>query len=162
MLAKAKQSRILAIDFGMARLGLALSDERHIIASRLATFPASKKLEKTAEELAAFLQKHQNEQSYTLETIVIGMPLMLSGKNSVLSNEVTLFAKLLGEKLSIPIVTWDERLTTVQAERSLKEGGHLSRKQRARIVDEVSAVLLLQSFLDWRMLQHEREECKDM
>lgn len=157
-LSKKTRSRILGIDFGLARLGLALSDESHMMASPLMTFSAEKKLELTVDKLCSFLLDHQKKNEYILASIVVGLPLMLSGKSSQLTEEVYKFIDLLREKSTVTISPWDERLTTVQAERSLKEGGHLRRKQRAQFVDQASAVILLQSFLDRLFIQKEREQ----
>lgn len=150
--------RHVAIDFGLARIGIALSDPMQIIASPLTTLTCEKKLEKTAEKLYNFLEEHQKLQKYLLESIVIGLPLMMSGKTSFLADEVAMLASYLQKLTTIPIVLFDERLTTVQAERSLKEGGHFSRKQRAQKVDAVSAAILLQTYLEKIQQQKERNQ----
>lgn len=140
-------TRVLGVDYGIARIGLALSDERKVIATPWMTFPTEKKLEGTVKALVSLLEKHQSEQQYTLEAIVVGLPLMMSGKVGLMADEVNHFIALLKELVSIPIVTWDERLTSVLAERSLREAS-LSRKKRAKLVDKVSAVIILQNYLD--------------
>lgn len=142
-----KPTRIIGIDYGLKRIGLAYSDERKIIASPLVTLESEKKLEKTVEKLLAELGRHQNEHVYDIEKIVIGLPLMMSGKSGLIADEVKLFAALLAQASSISVETWDERLTSVQAERTLRDAS-LSRKKRSKIVDKVSAVIILQSYLD--------------
>jgi putative holliday junction resolvase len=142
-----KPKRILGIDYGLSRLGLALSDETKIIASPLMTFQAEKKSEKTAGKLLELLQQIQNSHQCEIEEIVLGLPLMMSGKTGHLADEVKHFASLLAQATPIPIRLWDERLSTVQAERSLREG-NLSRKKRAKVVDTVSAAIILQSYLN--------------
>jgi putative Holliday junction resolvase len=144
---KSKPKRILGIDFGLSRLGLALSDENKVIASPLMTFSAEKRSEQTALKLLETLAQLQENNQYEIEEIIIGMPLMMSGKTGFLADEVKHFVKLLSQSTSIPIRTWDERLSTVQAERSLRES-HLTRKRRAKVVDTVSAAIILQSYLD--------------
>ena len=84
---------------------------------------------------------------YAIESIVDGLPLMMSGKMGFLADEVKHFVELLQKPVSIPILTWDERLTTVQAERSLRRAAFHA-KTRSQIVDEVAAVIMLQSYLD--------------
>lgn len=142
-----KQSRIVGIDFGMARLGISVSDPTKWIASPLETLTSEKKGEKTAAKVMAYLDAYCQKMGCSIELIVIGMPLMMSGKRGLLADEVHHFVELLKHLTQIPIVMWDERLTTVQAERSLRESS-LSRKKRAKIVDSVAAIIILQSYLD--------------
>lgn len=142
-----KGKRILGIDYGLSRLGLALSDERQIIASPLETFKAEKKAEETVKKLLLRLQEIEKVKECTIEEIIVGLPLMMSGKTGFLADEVKHFVSLLQKSTSIPVRTWDERLTTVQAERSLLESD-LTRKRRAKVVDIVSASIILQSYLD--------------
>ncbi len=133
--------RIAAIDYGKARIGLALSDERAYLASTLAPIRASKKLEETAAEIATALKPHP------VSRLVIGLPLHLNGRESLLSIEVRQLATLLEAMLPIPITLWDERLSTAQTERMLKESG-FSRKERTTRIDSACAAAILQSFLD--------------
>ncbi len=134
--------RILAMDYGRARIGLALSDERRIIASPLPFLLTRKNLEDTAVYIAEELAKH-----LPLSTIVMGLPLHLSGKESPMSEEVRTFASRLETLSKIPIVLWDERLSTAQVEKELKNA-LLSRKKRAPLIDSLTATLLLQTYLD--------------
>lgn len=133
--------RIAAVDFGLKRLGVALSDERHILASPLQLVLAGRTSDETCQRLLQALENHN------VEEIIIGNPIHLSGKVSFLSDEVGHFVSLLSKKTPIPIKLWDERLTSVQAERTMKDAG-LSRKKRAKSVDLLSAIILLQSYLD--------------
>lgn len=146
--------RIVAIDYGMARMGLAVSDERKIIAMPLKVVPIVKGSAKSVAIILRELESHQKLHHYTIEEIVIGLPLLLSGKKGLLADEVKHFADLLGKACPLPITLWDERLTTVQAERSMREG-NMSRKKRAKIVDTVAAVIILQNYLDHKQLQRE-------
>jgi len=142
-----KASRIVGIDYGMARIGVSLSDERKILASPIATVQAEKKLELSVKKVLAEIEKQQAEKNFLVEEIVVGLPLMLNGSIGMLADEVKLFVEQLREVTDIPIVTWDERLTSVQAERSLMESG-MSRKKRSKVIDKVAAVIILQSYLD--------------
>lgn len=144
--------RIVGIDYGMARLGVAISDESRIIASPLMTITAERKLEATVDKVIGELQKLIETHNYQIAEIVVGMPLSMNGKMSLSSDEVTHFVSLLQEKWPHPIITWDERLTTVQAERTLREA-NMSRKKRAKVIDTVAATIILQNYLD-------RESCK--
>lgn len=138
-------TRIIGIDYGQKRMGLAISDVNHLIASPLATFEAQKNMD----TLVDYLKKVEIDKNFTLENIVIGLPLHMDGKESKMSEEVKIFGHKLEEKLCIKIHFFDERLSSVQAERFLKEA-NFSRKKRTQFVDKLSAVLVLQSFLDSR------------
>lgn len=134
--------RIAGIDFGTVRIGLAISDERKIIARSLPTLRAAHTLELIAQQISHALQSY-----LPIDKIVIGLPLLLNGKEG----EMALKAKQLGTTLEkilpIPIHYWDERLTSAQVDRFLKEG-ELSRKKRATLSDQMAAVAILQNYLD--------------
>ena len=149
---KPPASRIVGIDYGMARIGVSLSDERKIIATPLATIKAEKLARRSATKVLREILAHQEANHYVIEEIVIGLPLLLSGKSGLLADEVKHFVELLRKLTTIPIVTWDERLTSVQAERSLRES-NMTRKKRAQVIDAVAAVIILQSYLDHKCIQ---------
>lgn len=136
--------RILGIDYGLARIGLALSDERLSFAHPYKTLAAKKNSFLNAQALAEELKAIG-----PLSHIVIGLPIHLSGKESPLSKEVRQFVDHLKALTEIPIVLWDERLTTAGVERSLKDSG-MRRKQRSQIIDQLAASEILQNFLDWK------------
>lgn len=142
-----KPSRIVGIDWGLARLGIALSDTSKLLATPLKTLTAEKKALDTAKKLLAELLAHATANKYQIEAIVMGMPLMMSGKAGFQADEVKNFIELLKSLTDIPIITWDERLTTSMAERSLKESS-LTRKKRAQVVDSIAAIIILQNYLD--------------
>jgi putative Holliday junction resolvase len=152
---KAKPKRLVGIDYGMSRLGLALSDERQIIATPFQTVQAEKKSEQTIAKILAVLTKLQETYACEIEEIVVGMPFMMSGRKGFLADEVKHFVDLLSQSTPIPIRLWDERLSTVQAERSLRES-QMTRKKRSKVVDIVSAAIILQSYLDHKSLSLER------
>jgi putative Holliday junction resolvase len=147
--AKPIPTRIIAIDYGMARIGLAVSDEMKIISTPMVTFLAEKKAELTVAKLKDNLNQHDLQNRYKIDVIVIGFPLLMSGKKGLLADEVTHFAALLKESMDLPVITWDERLTSVKADRSLREG-NFSRKKRSQKVDGVAAMIILQNYLDFR------------
>lgn len=135
--------RVVGIDFGLARIGVALSDPSKMIASTLGKIEAKKKSVETAKTLLAFLTPYQDE----IELLLLGHPLHLNGKVGHMADEVLYFKGVLEEIGSYPVLLWDERLSSMQAERSLKES-KMNRKKRAQVVDGVAAALLLQSYLD--------------
>jgi putative Holliday junction resolvase len=144
---KIKPKKFLGVDYGMKRIGLALSDERKIIASPYMTLSAGRHLKDTANKFVQTIKEIEEKENILIETIVIGMPYKLSGKMSLMADEVQHFIDILKEITSIPIFAWDERLTTALAEKSLREAD-LNRKRRSKMIDTISASLVLQSFLD--------------
>ena len=137
------KKRLLGVDFGHARIGLSVSDPMHIIASPLDTIPGSKNPKRAAQNVVDELQKKKLD----IGQIIVGLPLHLSGEESQRSTEVRAFAAALEEYAQIHVHLFDERMTSVQAERLMKTAS-MTRKERASSVDGVSSTILLQSFLD--------------
>jgi putative Holliday junction resolvase len=140
--------RVAAIDFGLKRIGLAISDLQHVIAQPLTTILAEKHNDLTAGKVLKTLEPH------AIETIVIGIPYLMSGKVGLLADEVRAFIETLKKYSKLPIIELDERLTSVQADRILREA-KLSRKKRSQKVDTVAAVILLQCYLDSKLISKE-------
>jgi len=130
--------KALAIDYGTKNIGLALSDDEGRIAFAYATIVTRDKRQETRDKAIEDIKKICELEK--VETVVVGMPIGLSGKDTKKTEEVWEFVKSLQENLKIPVETEDERLTTVAA-------GHLENKN-ARNVDELSAQILLQGWLD--------------
>lgn len=132
--------RILALDHGTKRIGVALSDALKMIAQPLEYIPA--------EPFADFLNRLKTlVREQEVELILIGMPRNMDGSYGPAALKVQEFVAVLKEALPLPIRTWDERLTSVQANRLLIEGG-VRRQDRKEKVDRMAAAILLQSFLD--------------
>jgi putative Holliday junction resolvase len=132
--------RILALDHGTKRIGVALSDELKMIASPLEYIPAA--------PFAAFLARlREILREKEVELILIGMPRNMDGSYGPAALQVQEFVAVLKDALTIPIQTLDERLTTVQAQRFLLQG-NVRRAQRKEKVDKTAAAILLQSYLD--------------
>lgn len=131
-------ARIAALDYGRARIGMAISDPFKIIAQPAACILNDASL---FSSLTKELKKWE-----PIETLVIGLPLQMNGKEGEMALEVRRFAEALKAHTAIPLVFWDERLTSAQAEKQLKEQ-ELSRKQRAKKIDAAAALLILESFL---------------
>ena len=89
------KKRIVAIDYGIARIGLAISDERKSIASPLVTITTEKKLEMTTDKIVTELLKCRNTHDYDIEQIIVGLPLRMNGKMSLISDEVMQFVAIL-------------------------------------------------------------------
>lgn len=134
--------RILGLDPGSKRVGVALSDELQMIAQPLEYIPAEPE-----DELLAKLKELVTKQG--VETVIVGMPRNMDGSYGPAAEKSKAFISKLEETLSVPIRAWDERLTSAQANRILIEG-NVSRKKRKEKVDKMAAAILLQSFLDAR------------
>jgi putative Holliday junction resolvase len=134
--------RILAIDHGTKRVGIALSDETATIAQPLEFIPA----EPFAEFLARLKQLLAEKQ---VDQILVGMPRNMDGSYGPAALKVQEFVAVLKEAIAIPIKTWDERLTSAQANRMLIQAD-VRRDKRKQRVDAAAAAILLQSYLDSR------------
>ena len=132
--------RILALDHGTKRIGVAVSDELKIIATPLEFIPA--------EPFAAFLERlKQVLQDKEVELVLIGMPRNMDGSYGAAALKVQEFVAVLRAAITVPIQTWDERLTSALANRFLLQG-NVRREERKQKVDKMAAALLLQSWLD--------------
>jgi putative Holliday junction resolvase len=135
--------RILALDHGTKRVGLALSDETATIAQPL-EFIAAEPLDDLLKRLKNIID------SKRVEEILIGLPRNMNGTYGPAAEKAREFAARLRTEFSIPVKTWDERLTSVQANRYLIEAG-MRRDKRKTKVDQTAAAILLQSYLDSRV-----------
>jgi putative Holliday junction resolvase len=132
--------RILALDHGTKRIGIALSDELKVIAQPLEFVPA--------EPFDAFLTRlKQLLSEKEVELVLVGMPRNMNGSYGPAALKVEQFVAALRTAITVPIKTWDERLTSAQANRFLIQG-NVRREQRKEKVDKMAAAILLQSYLD--------------
>lgn len=132
--------RILALDLGERRIGVAVSDPLGVTAQGLATLERKNRR-------ADFDALRLLVEEYRPALILVGHPLHLSGRAGVQAEKATAFAESLRRKLGVTVELWDERLTTREAHRVLDAGG-ATLQQRRKAIDRMSAVLLLQSYLD--------------
>ncbi len=132
--------RVLALDVGKRRIGLAISDGLGLTAQGLPTLERT-----TIREDLSRLSDLTGERSVAL--YLIGDPLHMSGDQSRQAQYIRDFGARLSERTGVPVKFWDERLTTVQAHRVLRESG-ISIEKRAKAIDKLSAVILLESYLD--------------
>lgn len=138
----APHGRILSVDYGARRIGLAVSDPLGITAQGLPTM-----LRKNKRTDLAYLKTVLD--TYQVAEIVVGLPLRLSGAESASTEKAREFAEMLQKNFSLPIHFWDERFTSVEANRVLRES-EMSIQKRGEAVDRLSAVLILQAFLERR------------
>lgn len=140
--------RIMGLDLGEKTIGIALSDPLKITAQGLMVM-RRKTLEQDLVELDKIKEKYEVEQ------VVVGLPRMMNGSIGPMGEKAQEFADILLRRWGIPVHTWDERLSTMEAEKTLLQAD-LSRKKRKKLIDKTAAVLILQSFLGRR-----KEEMKD-
>ncbi|MCK5010567.1 MAG: Holliday junction resolvase RuvX [Deltaproteobacteria bacterium] len=135
--------RILGLDVGSKTIGVAVSDELSLTAQGLTTLKR-KVLKQDIKQLLKVIEENG------VEKVVVGLPKNMNGS---LGPSAEMVISLIGELkkfVDLPVVTWDERLSTVAAQRVLLEAD-MSRKKRKRVVDKVAAILILQGYLDNRM-----------
>lgn len=133
------RGRVLALDVGKKRIGLAVSDELGITAQGIETLQRTR-IRTDLEKLKEIARQ------WNVRSLLVGYPLHMSGSESRQSEYTREFAERLGRYLELPVVFLDERLTSVEAERLLREAG-ASLEERKHAVDRLAAVLLLESYL---------------
>lgn len=134
--------RILALDVGDKRIGVAVSDELEISAHSLTTIERTD-LKKDIAHIKEIITK------YSAGEIVVGMPVMMDGSVGIQADKVTRFVEEIKKELDIPIKFMDERLSTRFVEKMLIDAD-MSRKKRGKIIDKLSAVVILQDYLNSR------------
>ena len=132
--------RILGFDYGSKRVGVAICDELGITAQTLAVI-TRKNRKQDMETIAGFIEK------YSVEKIVVGYPLMLDGTEGIQCEKVNRFIAVLEATFSLPVIRWDETLTTKEAEEILNRA-KVPRKKMKSVVDKLTAGLILQGYLN--------------
>src|SRR6185369_6465933 len=135
-------ARILGLDYGSVRIGIAVSDPLLIIARGLGVIENTPRAVSKIGEAVA---------EYSAGKIVIGMPFNLKGEVAMKAQEVGRFIEILRSTLSIEVIPWDERFTSKQAQRTLIDMGVKKKKRQEKgLIDAMAAALILQSYLDSR------------
>jgi putative Holliday junction resolvase len=134
------RTRLLGVDFGRVRVGLAVSDPERRIASPLATY-----VRRDREQDARYFQKVAADEE--IGGLVVGLPVHTDGSEGQAAGAARWFGRWLGEVTGLPVVFWDERFTTVEAEEHLWAAGLTHKRRKARR-DQVAAQVLLQAYLD--------------
>jgi len=138
--AKGCEMRILGLDYGSKRIGVAICDELGITAQVLATI-TRKNQRQDLQAIAGFIKK------YGVEKIVIGYPIRLDGTEGIQCEKTNRFIRILESTFSLPVIRWEETLTTKEAENILMEA-NMRRKKRKNVVDKLAASLILQGYLN--------------
>jgi putative pre-16S rRNA nuclease len=144
---RTEEVRILALDVGTKRIGLAVSDPLGLTAQGLGVLERKN----WDRDLARLLEM---AHPYQVQEILVGLPRHMDGRLGEQAEAILALARALGEALGAKVVTWDERLSTVEAERLLIQAD-MSRKRRRRVVDKVAASLILQAYLDGRQARNQ-------
>ncbi len=134
--------RVLGLDVGEKKIGVAISDELGLAAHGIAVIDRGNNF-KEVDKISEIVSK------YMVRKIVVGLPKNMNGSMGLSGEAVKDYAKNLKKTLNIEIVFWDERLTTVAAERTLLKAD-ISRKKRKKVVDKLAAILILQGYLDFK------------
>ncbi len=130
----------MGLDIGTRTIGVAISDELGITAQGLKTL-RRKSMEEDLKEIATIIRQ------FEIDKIVVGLPKKMDGSLGTQAEIVFQWIEVLKDKIHVPVVTWDERLSTVGASKVLLEAD-LSRKKRKKVIDKVAAVLILQGYLE--------------
>ncbi|SKA04545.1 Holliday junction resolvase RuvX [Selenihalanaerobacter shriftii] len=132
--------RILGLDLGDKRIGVAVSDALGLTAQGKKVIKNTS-LDDVITELKSLIEE------YTIDKIVVGLPKNMNGTLGPRAEKTLVFIDSLKEKIDLPIITWDERLSTAAAERTLIEAD-ISRRKRKKVIDKMAAVVILQNYLD--------------
>jgi len=132
--------KIIGLDVGSKTIGVAVSDDMGWTAQGVSTIIRKSK-DSDLEELKKLVTE------YNASEIVVGLPKNMDGNIGIQAEKVLALVEKIKERLNIPVATWDERLSTVAANRTLLEAD-LSRKKRKRVIDKMAAVFILQGYLD--------------
>ena len=145
--------RILGLDFGSRTVGVAVSDSLLLTAQGGETIERKdeNKLRKTCARIEELVKE------YEVSTIVMGLPKNMNNTEGERVEKTKEFGAMLERRTGIPVVYWDERLTTVAAEQVLMESG-VRRENRKAVIDKVAACFILQGYLDYLSLQKKEEE----
>lgn len=130
------------MDIGTRNIGLAISDPLGWTAQGLSTYRRTGRIDEDLEEITRLIKELK------VEKVVAGLPRNMDGTSGPAAAMVVEFTGLLAEQANVPVTLWDERLTTVSAQKVLIEAD-LSRKKRKKVVDQLAAVLILQGYLNW-------------
>ena len=148
-----EKMRILGLDFGSRTVGVAVSDELLLTAQGLETIERKdeNKLRKTCARIEEIIKE------YGVEEIVLGLPKNMNNTVGDRAEKSLEFQKMLEKRTGLPVVMWDERLTTVEAHRTMMESG-VRREDRKKYVDKLAAVYILQGYLDHEGMKRERTQ----
>ncbi len=135
-----EKMRMMGLDIGSRTIGVAISDELEMTAQGLRTIKR-RSMEEDLKEIGMIISEYQ------VKKVVVGLPKNMDGTLGKGTEAIFEWIEAFRERINLPVVTWDERLTTVEATKILLEAD-LSRRKRKKVIDKVAAVLILQAYLD--------------
>ena len=134
-------SRMMALDVGDKTIGVAISDPLGLTAEPLTVLRRTESIKADLRAVEELIERHE------VSRVVVGIPLIMEGQEGAQAVKVRQFVDRLAKRLRIPVVTWDERMTTVEAEQILLEAD-ASREKRRRVIDKVAAAIILRSYME--------------
>ena len=148
--------RIMGLDYGTKTVGVAISDALGLTAQGIETITRKEenKLRKTCARIEALIKE------YEVEKIVLGFPKHMNNDIGERAEKSLEFKEMLERRTGLPVVMWDERLTTVEADRTMMETG-IRRENRKEYVDMIAAVFILQGYLDYQSFSAQQKESED-
>lgn len=151
-----KNTRIIGLDFGSKTVGVAVSDSLGITAQGVEIIrrTAENKLRQTCARIEALIEE------YHVGKIVLGFPKNMNNTIGERAEKSVAFKEMLERRTGLPVILWDERLTTVEANRTLMESG-VRRENRKQFVDKLAAVYILQGYLDYASMKEKMEDGKN-
>lgn len=149
-----KLMRTMGLDVGDKTVGLAISDELGICANPITIIQRTASAKKDLNEVRRIAEE------YNVGEIVVGMPFMLDGTKGIQAEKVEAFIEGLRRRVTVPVIEWDERLTTSEVERMLIAADQ-SRAKRKQVIDKLAATVILQSYMDSKSSRLAREGCTD-
>ena len=143
--------RVIGLDYGSKTVGVALSDELMLTAQPLTTIHRDRptKLRQTLAQIEQIIEQ------YDVDRIVVGWPKKLDNEEGERCEKTKEFKEMLERRTGLEVILWDERLTTVSADKHMMESG-IRREDRKKYVDEIAAVFILQGYLDYRSMHVEK------
>ena len=143
--------RVIGLDYGSKTVGVALSDELMLTAQPLTTIHRDRptKLRQTLAQIEQIIEQ------YDVDRIVVGWPKKLDNEEGERCEKTKEFKEMLERRTGLEVILWDERLTTVSADKHMMESG-IRREDRKKYVDEIAAVFILQGYLDYRSMHAEK------
>lgn len=148
--------RIMGLDYGSKTVGVAVSDPLKVTAQGIETI--ERKMENKLRQTLARIQELAEE--YEVEQIVLGFPKHMNNDIGERAEKSIAFQEMLEKRTGLPVILWDERLTTVEANRTLMESG-VRREDRKKYIDKIAAVFILQGYLDSLSLKKEKGPAAD-
>ena len=147
-------AKVLGLDVGGATIGVAVSDALGWTAQGVMTI-RRRNMKDDLSSLRTLIREHE------VSEVVVGLPMLMNGRSDAQTHKIIRFVSLLRDAFRLPIYTWDERFSTIEANKAM-EVGNVARKKRAELIDKIAATIILQGYLDRKnekLAAQEHAEC---